>query len=351
MHDVIAWFEQPWARALAQMAIALVAALVVNRFVVRGLLVLSGRTATDIDDKLVEFLKRPLVISIILVGAYSAVAVLGLSAGVHYVTVGILQTVAVLVWSGAILTAMRRLSDHVSRTGTKLGLLQLRTVPIFDMSSKLVVFLVAAYFTFLAWNIDVTAWLASAGVVGIAVGFAAKDTLANLFAGIFILADAPYKLGDTIRLEEGTRGVVTDIGMRSTRVLTRDEIEITLPNALIANGKIANESGGPRVRSRIRLPCGVAYGSDVEQVRQLLVTVATGISAVCNSPRPRARFMELADSALLFSLDVFIDDPAIRDDVIDSLNTRIYAALNEARISIPFPQRDVHLISSEPGPA
>ena len=90
-----------------------------------------------------------------------------------------------------------------------------------------------------------TAWLASAGVVGIAVGFAAKDTLANLFSGVFILADAPYKIGDYIVLDAtGMRGKVTQIGLRSTRLITRDDVEVTIPNSIMGNSQVINQSGG-----------------------------------------------------------------------------------------------------------
>jgi MscS family membrane protein len=85
-----------------------------------------------------------------------------------------------------------------------------------------------------------TAWLASAGIIGIAVGFAAKDTLANLFSGVFILADSPYKLGDYVVLEDNSRGKVTQIGLRSTRMLTRDDVEVTVPNSIMGNTKIIN---------------------------------------------------------------------------------------------------------------
>ena len=95
----------------------------------------------------------------------------------------------------------------------------------------------------LIWGINPTAWLASAGVIGIAVGFAAKDSLANLFSGIFIVADAPFKIGDYIVLDSGERGAVTHLGMRSTRLLTRDDVEITIPNAVIANAKTDHHSG------------------------------------------------------------------------------------------------------------
>ena len=84
----------------------------------------------------------------------------------------------------------------------------------------------AIYLIFQFWGINVTAWLASAGIIGIAIGFAAKDTLANFFAGIFILADTPYNLGDYINLDTGERGKVVHVGLRTTRLLTRDDVEV-----------------------------------------------------------------------------------------------------------------------------
>ena len=92
------------------------------------------------------------------------------------------------------------------------------------MTLHLVLSIVAAYFFFLSWDFDVTGWLASAGIIGVAVGFGAKDTMANLFAGVGILADNSYKLGDFLLLNSGERGRVTDIGLRSTRLLTQDEM-------------------------------------------------------------------------------------------------------------------------------
>ena len=118
-------------------------------------------------------------------------------------------------------------------------------VPLVDTVLKVTLLALAIYFVFLAWDIDVTAWVASAGIVGLALSFAAKDSLSNLFAGVSIAADAPYKMGDFITLDSGERGMVTHIGLRSTRLLTRDDIEVTIPNGVIGNAKIINDSGGP----------------------------------------------------------------------------------------------------------
>ena len=191
-----------------------------------------------------------------------------------------------------------------------------------------------------------TAWLASAGIVGIAVGFAAKDTLANLFSGVFILADAPYKIGDYVVLDSGERGEVTHIGIRSTRILTRDDVEVTIPNSIMGNTKISNESGGPHKKFRIRVKVGVAYGSDTQKVKEILLKVADEHPEVVKNsgvPDPQVLFHSFGDSALDFELRCFIKDIDSRVTVISDLNFAIDAAFRENNIEIPFPQRDLHI--------
>ena len=111
--------------------------------------------------------------------------------------------------TSTILASMSRLADRVTW-------LEARTLPLFDNLSKIVIFGLAIYFFLIAWELDLSAWLASAGIMGIAVGFAAKDTLANLFGGLFVIMDAPYKLGDFINLDSGERGRVIKIGLHSS---------------------------------------------------------------------------------------------------------------------------------------
>ena len=189
-----------------------------------------------------------------------------------------------------------------------------------------------------------TAWLASAGIVGIAVGFAAKDTLANLFSGVFIMADAPYKIGDYIVLDSGERGEVTHIGMRSTRVLTREDIEITIPNSVMGNSKIINESGGPHEKSRCRVAIGIAYNADIDLVRQVLMSIALDEKEyVCLDPEPRVRFRRYGASALEFELLVWIDKPALRGRVIDILNCEIFKRFKQHEIEIPYSKHDLYI--------
>ena len=333
----------PWVRAMAVVLVSVLAARIVDVLMSRFLLRLTRHTNTDLDDRLVQLMHRPVFLSVILVGLNIAVKILEFSEGVEGVLVALIQTSAVFVWTGAgfrltstTLTGLSRLADRVTW-------IEARTLPLFDNLSKIVVFGVAVYCLLVAWDLDLSAWLASAGIVGIAVGFAAKDTLANLFGGLFVIMDAPYKIGDFINLDSGERGQVIRIGLRSTRLLTRDDVEITLPNAHIANAKVVNESGGPYEKTRVVVTVGVAYGSDVDRVRDVLLAAAESVEHVVHDPGPRVRFVEMGDSALIFRIQAWIDEPALRGICIDGLNTAIYKALGRADIEIPFPQRVVHV--------
>ena len=193
------------------------------------------------------------------------------------------------------------------------------------------------------FGLSVTAVFASAGIAGLAIAMAARETLANFFGGISLLLDKPFTTGNYIILDSGERGEVVDIGLRSTRMLTRDEILICIPNSVITNVKIVNESA-PAPRFRIRIKIGVAYGTDVEQVEDILMKLAQGNELAANNPVPRVRFRAFGDSSLDFELLCWARRPEEKGRLIHTLNKEIYHALNEADIAIPFPQRDVHLI-------
>ena len=208
------------------------------------------------------------------------------------------------------------------------------------------------YLFFLVWGIDATAWVASAGIIGIAVGFAARDTIANLISGVSIVADAPYKIGDYIVLDSGERGVVPSLGIRSTRLMTRDDVEVSIPNAVIGTAKIINESGGPKVRHRIRIPIGVAYDSDIDQVIDTLKEIAADNEIVVGEPAPRVRIRGFGDNAINLELLGWIRRPADRGLAIHRLNHAIIHRFRERDIQIPFPQRDLHFPADEsPGEA
>ncbi len=305
---------------------------------------IANRSTNNFDDQLVGLVHRPIFLSFVLLGLALATRRLGMPEAPVFITIGILKTIAIFVWYSTLGSLLALIVRAISRTPDS-KVLQPGMLTLIHNVMKVVLVALTVYFLFLAWNVDVTAWLASAGIVGLALSFAAKDTLSNLFAGVSIIMDAPYKTGDFIILDSGERGVVTDIGLRSTRILTRDDIEITVPNGIIGNGKIINEAGGPSERYRLRIAVGVAYGTDVDHVIETLQQVATGNADIVDDPAPRVRFRRFGDSSLDFELLGWIVQPVDRGRVMHELNCAVYKAFEERGIQIPFPQRDVHVRS------
>ena len=312
--------------------LAKIADIIMTRFLGR----LLKKTKITLDEKILAIFDRPIFVSILLFGLVLATDRLNLPQTTNFVTLSGLKTVAIFLWATALARFLKLITAQVSRDGMRFTLIQDRTLPLFNNLCTIIVVALALYFVLLAWNINVTAWMASAGILGLAISFAAKDTLANLFAGVFILADAPYKLGDFIILDSGERGAVTHIGIRSTRILTRDDAEITIPNSIMGNVKIINETGGPYEKYRIRIKVGVAYGSDIDQVQSVLLDVAQRILEVCNTPAPRVRFRAFGDSSLDYELLCWVEKPVLRGRVSHALNAEVYKQFLKEGIEIPF---------------
>ncbi|MDX1353584.1 MAG: mechanosensitive ion channel family protein [Thiomicrorhabdus sp.] len=292
-----------------------------------------------------QTIRLPITVSIILIGIHNAFHLFELSERFQTLLPMILQSIDIAVWGQFVYRSMRFSLKNLSNTHKPGAFIQPQTLPLFENIAAVLVVLIIFYLLFITWNIDMSAWLASAGIIGIAVGFAAKDTIANLLSGVFILADSPYKIGDYIVIDSGERGMVTHIGLRSTRILTRDDLEINVPNAIIANGKIINESSGRHIKSRTRVAVGVAYTVDIDHVKQTLMDVAQQESQICSDPEPRVRFRRFGASGLDLELLVWIDDPEIRGRVVDSLNTAIFKRFAVEGIEIPYSKHDLYIKS------
>ena len=335
----------PWVASGLILAVSIILAKLVELVFTRVLARLASKTTTDLDDRTVQILKRPIFLSLLFVGFGVALLQLNGPAWVERISISLLKTLAILVWLGAILPLVSLLLAPLAASPARMTFLDDRTVPLFNNLFKIVAGVAGVYLIIVAWRIDATAWLASAGIVGLAVGFAAKDTLANVFSGVFILADAPYKIGDYINLDTGERGEVSHIGLRSTRILTRDDVEVTIPNAVMGNAKIVNETGGRWPRERLRIEVGVAYGSDIDKVRRILTEVGEESELVCSDPEPQVRFRSFGESGLDFQLLVWIHEPVFRGRTRDELNVLIYKKFAAEDVEIPYPKRDVYIKS------
>ena len=342
-----ALIKQPVIQAIMYVIGSLVVAKLADWIITTVLSRLANRTSSTIDDRIIQILHRPIYYSILFMGLGISITLLQLPEIITFIFIGLFKSMAILIWSVALFQAFMHFINWYSQQTKGKSIVQSHTLPLFDNVGKVIIFMVAVYFIFISWDFNVTGWLASTTIVAMVVALAAKDTVANLFAGFFIMADTPYKPGDYINLDGGERGYVKHIGLRSTRIMTRDDIEITLPNSLIANSKIVNESGGPLERERVRITLSVAYGSDIDQVRSILMDIAQNNENVCTKPEPRMRFRSFGDSGLNIQLLFWIEKPEDKGRITDELNTAIYKRFNKDRIEIPFPQRTLHIKSPD----
>ncbi|MDH5217368.1 MAG: mechanosensitive ion channel family protein [Gammaproteobacteria bacterium] len=335
--------EHPYMRSVIALLLGFAIANLVTFIISRIVAKLVSRTGNQLDDAVTMLMRAPVYWTVILVGVLAAVILLELPEGIAAIGRSFILSLLIVIWSIFVVSVLRVVLKSVSSRAGMHSLVRPQTLPLFNNMAVIFVLVLSIYLFFETWNIDMTAWLASAGIIGIAVGFAAKDTLANLFAGVFILADSPYKIGDYVVLEGAERGKVTHIGIRSTRILTRDDVEVTIPNSIMGNTRVINESGGPHEKFRIRVPVGVAYGSDIDMVRSILLDVAVLEQQVCADPEPRVRFRRFGNSALEFELLCWVDNPELRGRVIDVLNTAIYKQFMQHGIEIPYSKHDVYI--------
>ena len=230
----------------------------------------------------------------------------------------------------------------ISKPGIRTNSIDANLIRILSRVTTIVIVFLLLLHSTSDLGIPLTAIFASAGIVGLALALAAKETIANLFGGINILMDRPFRTGDYIILDSGERGEVVEVGLRSTRIITRDDVQIAIPNANITNSKIINESV-PKNRFRLRIKVGVAYGSDLDQVEKLLLKIAESNQLVSESPVPRVRIRSFEDSAVEFELLCWAYHPENKGRLMHQLYRSVYNDFKAADIVIPFPQRELHL--------
>ncbi len=338
--------ENIFVKRLVIVAVYAILAKGVDIFVDRVLMRLASRTKILFDDHLVSFLHTPICWSIFWMGVLHALVIEEMNPPWQTVLPAATKSFVLLIWSVAVLKAFNKLAEDNFASILNKGQIGRDLFLLLKNILRVILFVVCLLWLLAIWDVDLTPLFASAGIAGIAVALAAKDTLANFFGGISIFMDGTFKVGEYIILDSGERGEVVMIGIRSTRIKTRDDVIVTIPNSILANSKIINESA-PIPRFRIRVPVGVAYGSDLDKVEGVLLDVAARNPDVVKEPEPRVRVRSLADSSVNFELLCWVVDPRFKGREIHKLLAAVHDTFAEQGISIPFPQRDIHLINKE----
>jgi small-conductance mechanosensitive channel len=255
-----------------------------------------------------------------------------------------LITISFVLWANALANVSNLLLEELKdKLNTdRESKIDSDVIPFIQNLVKVGLFCVVILMALDLWGIDVTPLLASAGVLGVAIAFAAKDTVSNLFGGLSVFMDRPYRVGDYVYIDNSYRGEVIEIGMRSTKIRTRDNILITVPNSVMVTQSVINETGyDPKMR--LRIPLGVAYDSDLDKVEYVLKGIAHEHEDVLNEPHPRVRFREFGDSAINLEFLVYIKFPEQKGRTTHELIKAIKSGFQEENIEIPYPQRQVHM--------
>ena len=225
---------------------------------------------------------------------------------------------------------------------------------ILDLSKKFSGVIIYATGIILALDVlglNIMPFVAGAGVAGIAIGFAAKDTLSNLIAGILLIIDRPFEVGDRIEIwtapkDSATWGDIIDIGLRATKIRTTDNIVIVIPNNEIMRRDIINYTAISK-EIRVRIPIGIAYDADIKKAKELIIKIALELDWVMREPAPKVVVKNFGASSVDLQARIWISRPRRRMDTISYVTDRVKEVFQEEGIEIPYPKRDIYIKKEE----
>ena len=295
---------------------------------------------------------QPLILKVVFLGLATVIAKFsGLSETADFIVSSTLISLIILFIILFVIDTVKMILRFLCDTDNAdaASIIQPATLPLFENIAQLILILVAVHQIFGVWHVDMTALMASAGLVGLAIGMASKDTLSDIIAGILILTDSPYRVGDIIQIDQDI-GKITQIGIRNTRIVTKDNIEIIIPNDMIGRSKIINHSSSTDPSLRIQLVIQTAYGVDSEHIRQILIDVAKNSELVLQDKKIFVYLTDFQKYMTSFCLFCWIPDPSLRGKAISQLREKVYQRFVEEGIEIALPEeRDIAITQQAKG--
>jgi len=340
---------QQWLNIGISLAIVLVT-LIFGRWLVRlildrGIGKVVRKTNTSLDDALMDAVRAPLFMLAVVLAfdiAFDRLNFLPESWGkwlgdlfyILYFVVGLIIAWRVVInvfdWYGR---------EIAVKTKTDLDE---QLFPFFRRVALIILGSIALITLLGHFDVDISAMVATLGIGSLAIALAAQSALADTISGFLIMIDRPFRIGDRIQIMDlDTWGDVMDIGLRSSRIRTRDNRMVIVPNSLIGKSLVVNYSY-PNDEYRLQVQIGVAYGTDIEIARNTIIEAVRDVEGVLPDRKVEALFLEFGASALNFRVRWWLDSYVDTRRMFDRVNTAVYNALNEAGIEMPFPQMDVH---------
>ncbi|MBC7218879.1 MAG: mechanosensitive ion channel family protein [Hadesarchaea archaeon] len=304
---------------------------------------LARKTKTELDDIILGAIKTPIVLIFLILGTSFALTRVPFYQDMieQYLPI-ISYVLIVLIATMAAVRTITRILRHYGVTRPNLKSL----VPILSKTVNAIVYFIAFILILNGLGIDVTALVAGLGIGGIAIAFALQETLSQFFAGVYLMTDKPFKVGDYIKIETGQEGYVVDIGWRSTKIRELPNNIITVPNSKLA-GSIVIDYYQPAPEMSVLVQVGVSYDSDLEKVERVTIEVAKEIMKKVKGGVPEfepfIRYHTFSDFSINFTVILrareYTDRYLVTHEFIKALHKRY----QEEGIVIPFPIRTVYL--------
>ncbi|MCK5419561.1 MAG: mechanosensitive ion channel family protein [Desulfobacterales bacterium] len=298
----------------------------------------------EIQEQLFKIFRKALFYALVLVAGSYIIGLLNIA-----LLEKIFHALFVILFAGPsknfLIVTIRYLQSRVAhKTDSKIDDI------VFDLLIRFADFIIYAVAIIIALDIlgiNVMPFIAGAGIVGLAIGFAAKDTLSNLISGILLIIDRPFEVNDRIEVwsapaGSATWGDVIDIGLRATKIKTTDNIVIIIPNNEIMRRDIINYTIISE-KIRVRINIGIAYDADLQKTKNVILQVAQTTEGVADDPPPKVVVRNFGESSVDLQLRVWIHDARKRMDTISYITDKVKEAFDREGIEIPYPKRDIFI--------
>jgi small-conductance mechanosensitive channel len=335
----------PYLRPILIIGASLLLAAVIN-LILKILLKKAEKTGTKLDDIILHAMGKPLYIMVLVAGLYYAVhetpyigEMMNNFDGDYRYRHFLLTLFGTWVAASLVKRIIREYGYELAAR-TK-GEMDDRLVALADMSGTYIIWMLGLMIALSGVGVEIGPVIATMGIAGLALALAAQNLLSNVFGGMTITIDQLYKVGDRVEFS-GVYGDIYEIKPRYTKIKTLDNMIITIPNSKVINDNIVNYAA-PDTMVRVKIPIGVAYGTDPEKVDKIMLEITDNTPNVLKEPKPLVRFTQYAESSQNFELLVWINHYDERHRVLDSIFRDMFKRFKEEGIEIPFNQMDVHL--------
>lgn len=343
---------EDWINLGISLLIILLSVLLIARFLIYLLDRLADRTSIEYDDRFIKAI-RPQIrwLAFIISSQYATNRLLFLSPWLKQSLGQIYFTLYVLLGVSILWKLIDAASEWFIEQAEKLGRSE-RSESVFLLGQRalrVLLLMIGVIIVLDHYGINVNALITALGIGGLALSLAAQDTLSNIISGIIIMLDQPFRVGDRIEIQGlDTWGDVVDIGVRTTRIRTRDNRLVIVPNSSISGNQIVNYTY-PDPRYRVQIQIGVEYGVDLKGVRRIIIEAVQEVEGVLLDKPIEVLFLEFGDSAMILRVRWWIDSYVDTRRMFDKVNEAIYIALDEAGVEMPPTTIEVSLSQGKTG--